>query len=106
MGGSDFRGVIEKNTPLCAHEIGPGLAIRPPTMLATDADWWGSLWGGRVMSSSAILKPASECTAETSRAFGYLEIKWWCLSAGPARLYACVASLEFLDIPAYWKGQA
>jgi hypothetical protein len=30
MGGSDFCGVIEKNTPLCAHEIGPGLAIRRP----------------------------------------------------------------------------
>jgi hypothetical protein len=30
-------------TPLWAHEIAPGLAIRwpPPTMLATDAEWWG-----------------------------------------------------------------
>jgi hypothetical protein len=34
-----------KRTPLWAHEIAPGLAIRwpPPTMLATDAEWWGSL---------------------------------------------------------------
>ncbi len=34
-----------KRIPLCAHEIAPGLAIRwpPPTMLATDAEWWGSL---------------------------------------------------------------
>ena len=34
-----------KRIPLCAHEMAPGLAIRcpPPTMLATDAEWWGSL---------------------------------------------------------------
>ena len=34
-----------KSTPLWAHEMAPGLAIRlpPPTMLATDAEWWGSL---------------------------------------------------------------
>ena len=32
-------------TPLCAQEMAPGLAIRwpPPTMLATDAEWCGSL---------------------------------------------------------------
>jgi hypothetical protein len=37
-------------------------------MLATDAEWCGSLDGGLVINSSARLKPASECTAETSSA--------------------------------------
>jgi CubicO group peptidase (beta-lactamase class C family) len=46
----------------------PGRAIRwqPPTMLATGAEWCASL-GGPVMESSARLKPASECGADTSR---------------------------------------
>jgi hypothetical protein len=40
LDGLDFCGVIQKSTPLCAHEIAPGFAIRcpPPTMLATDAE--------------------------------------------------------------------
>jgi hypothetical protein len=62
---------LELNETLAwAQEIAPGFAIRwpPPTMLATEAEWCGSLNGGLVINSSARLKPASECTAETSSA--------------------------------------
>jgi hypothetical protein len=43
MDGLGFRGVSQKSTSLWAHELAPGWAIRqpPPTMLATDAEWWG-----------------------------------------------------------------
>jgi hypothetical protein len=44
MGGSDFRGVIEKKHTFVRTRDRAGLGHPPPpTMLATDAEWWGSL---------------------------------------------------------------
>ena len=74
--GGNSGASSRKSTPLWAHEIAPGLASRwpPPTMLATEAEWCGSLYGGRVISWSARWKPASECTAETSERVVQIEI--------------------------------
>jgi hypothetical protein len=36
-----------------------GHPLAATEVLATDADWWGSLWGGLVITASARLKPAA-----------------------------------------------
>jgi len=56
-------------TPLWASDISPGLAVRPPPMMAAvEAVWWGSRNGRLRLMPPLSIRPASECTIEVSSA--------------------------------------